>query len=82
MVSSVQGIHLLDDDALGLLFGRNLWERDRQDAILHLGIHIFGLTRCVSVPNVEGKADHKLTLVPKGSCNVRENFPERRSRTT
>jgi hypothetical protein len=50
MVRRVHGKHLLDDDALGLLFGRNLRERDRQDAILHLGLHIFGLTRRVSVP--------------------------------
>jgi hypothetical protein len=71
---------LLNDNALGLLFGRGLWKRERQDAVLHLGLHIFGLTRCQLLS--KEKPNCVLTLVPKGSCNVRENLPERRSRTT
>jgi len=39
---------LLDGNALSLLFWRYLWERDLQDAVLHLGLDIFGLTLCVS----------------------------------
>jgi hypothetical protein len=40
---------LPDGNTLGLLFGRCLWKRDRQDAVLHLGLYILWLTRCVSI---------------------------------
>ena len=44
---------LLNNDSLSLLFGRGLWKRNRQDAVLHLGLHVLGLTRCVSIQRRE-----------------------------
>ena len=53
MVTSIHGKHLLNDNPLGLLIGRGPWERDRQDAILHLGLDILRLTRSISIQRRE-----------------------------
>ena len=53
LFESIQARHLLNGDALGLLFGRGLWERDRQDPAFHLGLHILGLTGCIGIQRQE-----------------------------
>lgn len=56
-----------DSDPVGLLFWRHFGERDIQQTIFHLGVHILGLNVSVSTLRNGTGDSYILTLTPTGS---------------